>query len=122
MTTLLLHSSGFSGRQWMRLGSRLSGVWHAPTFAGYPEGERWTDGPAWAIDTAIAVQFIDNSDEPVDLVGHSYGGSVALAAAARRPDAFAAWLHDPVIWGLLGEDGGPIDRYLSGFDGQRHVG
>ena len=119
MTTLLLHSSGFSGRQWMRLGQRLSGAWHAPDFAGYPGGAPWRDGAAWAIDTDLAVQFIDHSDEPVDLVGHSYGALWLLAAAARRPERVRRLvLHDPVIWGLLGEDGGPncIDTFQDLMD------
>ena len=86
MTTLLLHSSGLTGRQWRGLIRELPGPRLAPTYSGYPGGPSWTEGPAWEADTEVILQILDGLEGPVDLVGHSYGGAVALRVAVRRPD------------------------------------
>jgi pimeloyl-ACP methyl ester carboxylesterase len=106
MTTLLLHSSGLTGRQWRGLIRELPGPRLAPTYSGYPGGPSWTEGPAWEADTEVILQILDGLEGPVDLVGHSYGGAVALRVAVRRPDRIRRMvLHDPVVWGMLEEDG-----------------
>ena len=47
--------------------------------------------------------------EPMHLVGHSYGGVVAMLAAARRPDAVRSLtVNEPPAFGILPDD--PVVR------------
>ncbi len=64
---------------------------------------RSTDGPVWsperevedvvAVVTALAVE----AGEPVDVLGHSLGGYLALRAAARTPDVRRLVLYEPAV-------------------------
>lgn len=106
MTTILLHSSGLSGRQWRRLAASLPGTCLTPDFCGYQAGPAWSDGPAWDPDVAHILTLVDRLEGPVDLVGHSYGGAIAFAVAAQRPQRIRRLLtHEPVLWGVLFSDG-----------------
>ena len=106
MTTLLFHSSGLSGRQWHRLGESLAEPWIAPDLSGYDNGADWHDGPAWSVDTQAMLEILDAQSGPVDLVGHSYGGSIAIQLARLRPGRVRKLVvHEPVLWGALFSDG-----------------
>ena len=63
-------------------------------------------GAPWTIDAnvaALAALLDGEADGPVVVVGHSFGGAVALRLAAARPDLVAALvLLDPAV----GLDGG----------------
>jgi len=42
---------------------------------------------------------------PVHLLGHSYGASIAMLTAVRRPDVVASlFVHEPPLFGLLADD------------------
>jgi len=70
---------------------------------------------------AETLKILDGIEGPVDLVGHSYGGAVALRVAARRPERIRRMvLHDPVVWGLLDEDGlGGVEETFAHLDVDR---
>ena len=105
-TVVLLHSSASSSRQWDTIGAALSpaSTVSAPSLLGY-------DGRApWPLERAVTLDDEANALEPlldaaphaVHLVGHSYGGAVALQLALRRPDAVASLtLYEPVRFALL---------------------
>jgi len=102
MTTVLLHSSGLSGRQWSRLITALPGPCLVPDLSGYSNGPEWVDGPALEPDLGHVLDVVDGVEGPVDLVGHSYGGSLAALAALQRPERVRRLvLHEPVLWGVL---------------------
>jgi pimeloyl-ACP methyl ester carboxylesterase len=108
---LLLHSSGLSGLQWRRLAQSLSPLRRAlvPDLIGYGRTAPWrADAFDWTEDLAIAVALLDRCDAPVDLIGHSYGGFLAVHAARARPASVRRLvLFEPVLWGLLYEEGDP---------------
>ena len=72
---------------------------------------RWSgDGPFCLTDEArTIIDTIDATDGPIHLVGHSYGGCVALRIAIERPRRVASLsLYEPTVFHLLnamGEDG-----------------
>jgi pimeloyl-ACP methyl ester carboxylesterase len=103
---ICLHSSMSSSRQWDGLTNRLQPACRviAPDLHGYGNGPEWIGGPAFSLDREVALldDLIDTLDGPVHLVGHSYGGVVALAAAqtfARRIASLT--VYEPVIFSAL---------------------
>ena len=99
---ILLHCSASSGGQWQALtraaGERYAVV--APDFdaASFADDElpRLRDEVAWLRDVA------DRHGETFHLVGHSYGGAVALRAALDMPERIASLtLVEPVAFHLL---------------------
>lgn len=101
-----LHCSGGSGRQWRNLAERLDDSYRfiAPDLIGAPCGGSWTGAGAFHLaDEAVGIlEMIDHHDGPVHLVGHSYGGGLALHIAATRPDRLASLsLCEPSAFHLL---------------------
>ena len=105
-TTLLIHSSGLSSRQWGKLMALLPGPCVAPDLCGYPEGPHWDGVSALERDLEHLVDLLDQIEGPVDVVGHSYGGSLAFRLALERPKRIRRLVaHEPVLWGVLISDG-----------------
>jgi pimeloyl-ACP methyl ester carboxylesterase len=110
-TVLLIHSGGFTSRQWRRLAAMLSPDFNvlAPDLLGYG-AERWPDGEPFHFrqDLAYLESMLDGGSA-AHLVGHSYGGLLALQIALRRPDLVRSLaLYDPVAFGIL-DDGDVAD-------------
>jgi pimeloyl-ACP methyl ester carboxylesterase len=75
----------------------------APDRAGYGSrvGDAVPDGRGRvAADVEDVLDLLRESDEPVTVIGHSYGGHVALAAAIARPDLVdsVGAYETPVAW------------------------
>jgi len=107
-TVLCLHCSGGSGRQWRPLTAPLSPYFdfHAPDLLGYASPGSWPPGAVVSLDdeTERLSALLIDADEPVHLLGHSYGGAVALQLAMRWPDRVASLtLYEPVRFALLGD-------------------
>src|SRR5688572_29961491 len=89
-TVVLIHSGGFTSRQWRKLGEALSSRFRvlAPDLLGYGETGAWPEGEPFHFrqDLDFLEALIDADGEPVHLVGHSYGGFLALQLALRRPE------------------------------------
>lgn len=115
---VLLHSSASSGAQWRSLAQRLGPDYRvaAPDLYGYGAAPQWPGrAPFTLADEAERVhELLDRIGEPAHLVGHSYGGAVALRVARTRPGALASLtLIEPVAFHLLsdrGEIGAVADR------------
>jgi lipase len=102
---LAIHGLTGHGRRWETLANR-----HLPEFAivapdlvGHGRSS-WA--APWTIDANVAALAAlldgDSAAGPVTVVGHSFGGAVALSLAATRPDLVAALvLLDPAV-GLAG--------------------
>lgn len=109
---VLLHSGGMSSRQWRRLAAELGEdrAVHAPDFVGHGSrvGEAPGTGDPLAVDVAGIVALLRGLDAPADVVGHSYGGLVALLAARAAPGTVRRLvLFEPVAFGVL--HGPPAD-------------
>lgn len=102
---VLLHSSCYSRRQWGPLIKALRGRYRslaldlsgygATPFPAHPESFEIGD------EVALVEQVMDRVDGPVHVVGHSYGGAVALAVALRHPTrVHSVAVHEPVAFQL----------------------
>jgi pimeloyl-ACP methyl ester carboxylesterase len=102
---VLLHSGGMSSRQWRSLAERLAASHRvlAPDLLGSGKNPPWPDEVPfrYALDVAAVGRLFDRFDGPAHLVGHSYGGLVALTLARTRPDRVRSLaLYDPVAFGV----------------------
>lgn len=105
-TVVLLHSGGMSGRQWRRLAERLAPTYHVmtPDFLGSGDNPPWPDDRPFDfhLDVAAVNALVDGAGPPVHLVGHSYGGLIALTVARERPEVVRSLaVFDPVVFGVL---------------------
>lgn len=102
---VLLHSGGFSSRQWRRLIALLSDSLHvvAPDLLGYGASSPWPAGAPFHFRTDVdAIAALLDELGPAHLVGHSYGGLLALQIALVRPAAVRSLsLFEPVAFGIL---------------------
>jgi pimeloyl-ACP methyl ester carboxylesterase len=105
-TVVALHCSGAGGYEWRRLtqavGQRFKVI--APDLIGCGTAAHWSGTHAFTVsdEAADIVDIIDAAEQPVHLVGHSYGGGVALRVARERPARIASLtLYEPVAFHLL---------------------
>jgi pimeloyl-ACP methyl ester carboxylesterase len=108
-TVVLLHSSASSGSQWHSLCGLLENDFEvlAPDLYGYGVGADWPGRRPLALaDEAAAVStLLGNDDKPVHIVGHSYGGAVALKLALEPHIRLRSLtLIEPVAFYLLRQD------------------
>jgi pimeloyl-ACP methyl ester carboxylesterase len=96
-TVILLHSSASTGAQWRSLSAQLSACYRVLTPDLQSSGR--------LADEAEMVRSLMHPGSQVHLVGHSYGGAVALHVALR----YGGWLRsltliEPVAFHLLREN------------------
>ena len=101
-----LHCSGGTPGQWRSLAAQL-GPEHqmfAPNLHGAPGGPAWHGGAPFLLseEADAVLPEIDSHCGPIHLVGHSFGGALALHIAARRPGRVASLaLYEPSAFHLL---------------------
>lgn len=105
-TIVALHSSACSGAQWRGLAETIGGQYRlcAPDLIGYGSSDAWqAPGRLSLADEARRVEvLLDACEGPVHLVGHSYGGAVALKLARAHGKRLASLtLIEPVAFHLL---------------------
>jgi pimeloyl-ACP methyl ester carboxylesterase len=111
---LLVHGSVFGGAPTWRSQRPLAErfelvVLDRPGFPPLPPVER--------VDFEVDAELVATTLEPGDhLVGHSYGGVIALLAAARRPDAVSSLtvIEPPATRVALGDPA--VHRFAAGAD------
>jgi pimeloyl-ACP methyl ester carboxylesterase len=105
-TVLCLHSSGSSGRQFSRLAGSFDPSLEVlcPELLGYDVEASWELGREMSLDDEVErlLPLIDARSQGVHVLGHSYGGSVALQLALHRPERVKSLtLYEPVRFGVL---------------------
>ena len=116
-TVIALHCSGADGRQWRRLRAELGAGYsvQCPDLIGACDNA-WNGQHAFTLADEVhpILGLIDAAADGVHLVGHSYGGAVALKAACARPERIASLtLYEPIPFQILRELGARADRELA---------
>jgi len=110
---VMLHCTGSSGGQWRSLAAALAGRFQsvAPDLYGYGGTDAWAGREAITLadEAALVESLIGRFDAPVHLVGHSFGGAVALRVARQAAHRIRTLcLIEPVAFHLL-KDGDAVD-------------
>src|SRR5262245_28687096 len=113
---VLIHSSVSANRQWRALTEALKDRYHvlAVNLFGYGETTPWpgTSPQSLYAQAQLVMALCDEVGGPVHLVGHSFGGSVALKAASLLgPRVGRLVLIEPNPFHLL-EQAGRRDAFL----------
>jgi pimeloyl-ACP methyl ester carboxylesterase len=104
-----LHANASSSAQWRPLMERLAPRLHvlAPDLYGAGNSPQWPSDSeiALADEVALIEPVLAGAGTPFALVGHSYGGAVALMAAlAERKCLAALVLYEPTLFALIDAD------------------
>ncbi|MDX5413182.1 MAG: alpha/beta hydrolase [Rhodobacterales bacterium] len=106
---LLIHCSLGHAGGWARMAAALDDVITGIAYdlPGHGRSADW-DGVSdiQGISTAMAVDLItDKARGPVDVIGHSFGGTVALRLAVERPELVRSLtLIEPVLFSIAAAD------------------
>ncbi len=116
---VMIHSSGMSSRQFRHLARVLSTTHRAvmPDLLGYGGTRGWSEESfEIADDLEVVLAVVRALARPVHLVGHSYGGMLALSAARALDRVSSITVYEPVAWGVAFDDpGGAVQRDLANF-------
>jgi pimeloyl-ACP methyl ester carboxylesterase len=114
LPVVLVHGSAAGPAQWTGLAAQLprGHERRMPSLPGYGAATAMATGGRLADEAyAIARQSVRAGDR-VHLVGHSYGGAVALKLAMAWPERIASLtLIEPALFHLL-RDGGQLERQM----------
>jgi pimeloyl-ACP methyl ester carboxylesterase len=107
---VLVHSASTGNWQWRRLIEDLGGRRRAlaPNLFGYGKTPLWPEGRQQSLDdqAALVVAAAGQTEGPLALVGHSFGGAVAMKAALSLAGRLAALvLIEPNPFYLLARHG-----------------
>jgi pimeloyl-ACP methyl ester carboxylesterase len=103
---VLLHCSGSSGAQWRALAERSSERYRviAPDLYSYGGTAQWPGGRPFHLEceAEIVLALLERVGAPAHLVGHSYGGAVALHVAGSSEALLRSLtLIEPAAFHLL---------------------
>jgi pimeloyl-ACP methyl ester carboxylesterase len=103
-----LHSNASSSGQWRGLMELLAPKFHVLAADSYGAGKSppWPDRPLRLKDeVALLEPVFDRAGNPFALVGHSYGGAIALVAAAMKGHRVSALaLYEPTLFALVDKE------------------
>jgi len=104
-----LHSNASSSSQWRALMDALADRFHVIAVDGYDAGK----SPAWRSHEPLRLEdevrllgpALDRAGDHVHLVGHSYGGGVAIRTALMYPARVASVVvYEPTLFFLVNGD------------------
>jgi len=123
---ICLHSNASTSGQWRALTDRLAPRYQVLAVDSYGAGK----SPEWPLarpltladEAALLDPLLARVSGPLALVGHSYGGAVALIAAlAHRERVRALVLYEPTLFALI-EAQRPAPNEADGIRDAVHVG
>jgi pimeloyl-ACP methyl ester carboxylesterase len=105
-SVVCLHSSASSSLQWRALMDRLAGRFRVIAVDLYGSGQTvaWPPDQPMALDDEIALlrSVFRAAGDRFHLIGHSYGGAIALKAALTHQDRLISLVvYEPVLFGVL---------------------
>ena len=110
-----LPSTGLSGQQWRRLAKLMSDRGHevfTVDLIGYGGSDDWPRARApftTNYDIDVVEALFQLCSVPIHVVGHSYGGRLALLAGLRRPERLRSLaLFEPTCFGVLRSAGDAV--------------
>jgi pimeloyl-ACP methyl ester carboxylesterase len=103
---IALPCSGSSGSQWQSLAVTLNGRCRvlAPDLLDYAAAATVASNRDFMLldEARPLLEIVDRAVSPIHLVGHSYGGAIALRAAVERPHRISSVaLFEPTLFHLL---------------------
>lgn len=110
-----VHSNASTSGQWRALMDVLAPRFHVLAPDSYGSGK----SPEWPSDRVISLRdevaliepVLARAGSPLALVGHSYGGAIALMAALSAPDRVRAMvLYEPTLFALLDAEAPPPNK------------
>ncbi|MGI9220836.1 MAG: alpha/beta fold hydrolase [Woeseiaceae bacterium] len=107
-TVVCLHSSMSHGGQWRALVNRLGDDFNVitPNLLGYSGANDSFEQLSLEDEVAAVMQQIISVEGELHLVGHSFGGAVALRLASMYPERIASLtVYEPVWFSLLFDSG-----------------
>jgi pimeloyl-ACP methyl ester carboxylesterase len=126
-TIVCLPSTGLSGLAWQRLAKLMSKRGHQVLtldLIGYGESADWPRARApfrTQYDIDVVGAIIERCADSIHLVGHSYGGRLALLFGLRRPERLRSLaLFEPTCFGVLRSTGDTLGlAELEAYDRDR---
>ncbi len=113
---LALHCSLGRAASWKAIANILADdvTLLAPDWPGHGKSAPWNESGLMRFAARDITEALIGEDS-VDLVGHSYGGLVALEFATRHPEKVRSLtLIEPIYLAIVGQDNRPsLDRYLA---------
>jgi pimeloyl-ACP methyl ester carboxylesterase len=114
-----LHSNASSSSQWRALGESLAARYRVVAVDGYGAGKspEWAGSGPFRLSDEVALiePLLRQASAPVHLVGHSYGGAVALKAATLLPGLVRSVVaYEPTLFSLV-SDGDAASSPASGI-------
>ncbi len=105
-TVICLHCSAGSSKQWRPLAEMISDRYHVVgvDLYGYGKTGDWPNDERLSLDdeAELLSGIIKEVGEPVHLVGHSYGGAVALTSAFKYSGQVRSVIvYEPVMFHVL---------------------
>jgi pimeloyl-ACP methyl ester carboxylesterase len=110
---VLIHGSGMNARYWVAQLRGLGGVVIAPDLPGHGESDAPASTTLDADVDLVAALVAQVSEGPIVAVGHSLGGAIVLALAARHPAAVRGVVLLASCARLRGSEG--LGRWLLPF-------
>jgi pimeloyl-ACP methyl ester carboxylesterase len=103
-----IHANASSSGQWRSLLEALSPKFHVLAADSYGSGKSppWPRADGWLRDeVALLDPVFERAGDPFVLVGHSYGGAIALIAALAQPQRVRALaVYEPTLFSLIEAD------------------